>query len=300
MGFYNDGEGTVRRKASRAWVASVLLAGVVGSGTTLLTVPLLAKLQNTASNTSTVKAANSNIVAQSVATHVNSDIVQAVNKVKPAVVTVVNLQQNTGFFSRNNAQQTATGSGVLIDKKGHIVTNNHVVEGASEVDIVINQETIKAKVLGTDPFTDLAVLEVPVDKVKGIEPVEIGQSEAVQTGEPAIAIGNPLGQFEQTVTVGVISAKNRNLPVQDQAGNDVYEQSVLQTDAAINPGNSGGALVNVQGQLIGINSAKIASSGVEGIGFAIPIDEAKPIIDQLLTDGKVTRPVSVTLQKLPD
>jgi serine protease Do len=223
-------------------------------------------------------------------TVVNSDIVQAVNRVKPAVVTVVNLQKMGGFFNRPVEQEAGKGSGVLIDNKGHIVTNNHVVDGASDVEIVVNEEHIHAKVLGTDLYTDLAVLEVPTDKIKEIQPVEFGSSDALQTGEPAIAIGNPLGEFDQTVTVGVISAKNRKIPIQNQAGQVIYEQAVLQTDAAINPGNSGGALINAKGQLIGINSAKIAQSGVEGLGFAIPIDEVKPIVDQLISKGKVSRP----------
>lgn len=316
MGFYNEDEGSRRRKPSTAsWLASVVLAAAVGSGATFVTMPLLAKSQfatansnvagSNSSGSAKVGTQKSNVMVQGVSTTVNSSIVDAVNKVKPAVVTVVNMQQS-GRFSQNSQQQPAgKGSGVVIDNQGHIVTNNHVVEGASQIEIVVNGDSIPAKVLGTDQFTDLAVLQVAVDKLKGIQPVELGSSEALQTGEPAIAIGNPLGEFEQTVTVGVISAKNRKLPVEDQAGNPVYEQTVLQTDAAINPGNSGGALVNVKGQLIGINSAKIASSGVEGLGFSIPIDEAKPIIEQIMSNGKVTRPalgvsVSGDVQDIPE
>ncbi|MFC4766575.1 S1C family serine protease [Effusibacillus consociatus] len=289
MGFYDDFDVKPKRRSSGSWVASVIIAALVGSGTTLLMVPamLKANIIKMPEATQTVSS-NGKLPAQSV-TVVNSDVVSAVNRVKPAVVTVVNLQKAAGFFS-HGTEEAGKGSGVLIDKQGHVVTNNHVVEGASEVEIRVNEEPIKAKVLGTDEYTDLAVLQVPADKVRDIEPVEFGSSEALHTGEPAIAIGNPLGEFEQTVTVGVISAKNRKIPMQNQRGQVIYEQAVLQTDAAINPGNSGGALVNIKGQLIGINSAKIASSGIEGLGFAIPIDEAKPIIEQLMTKGKVVRP----------
>lgn len=289
MGFYDEFDAKPKRKSSGTWVASIIIAALVGSGSTLLMVPTMLK-----ANMIKMPDTNQNVVktngSVSNVTVVNSDVVQAVNRVKPAVVTVVNLQKVGGFFSKQAEQEVGKGSGVIIDKAGHIVTNNHVVDGASDVEVAINNKQIKAKVLGTDLYTDLAVLQVPADSIKDIQPAELGSSDALQTGEPAIAIGNPLGEFEQTVTVGVISAKNRKIPMQDQRGNVLFEQTVLQTDAAINPGNSGGALINIKGQLIGINSAKIASSGVEGLGFAIPIDEAKPIIDQLMTKGKVQRP----------
>ncbi|GAX88610.1 S1C family serine protease [Effusibacillus lacus] len=292
MGFYDDSAKNHKRLSAKTWITLVVSASLLGSGTTTaLMLPFLTGTkQIKLSQTNTALAEENPAAVQSVALNVNSEIIQAVNKAKPAVVTVVNLQNDGGRFYGNQAHEAGKGSGVVIDRKGHIVTNNHVVEGASQVRVLVNGQTVNAKILGTDALTDLAVLEIPTDKVDGIEPIEIGISESLQIGEPAIAIGNPLGEFEQTVTVGVISAKNRKLPTQDRAGNIVYEQTVLQTDAAINPGNSGGALVNVKGQLIGINSAKIASSGVEGLGFAIPIDEAKPIIEQLITNGKVIRP----------
>lgn len=305
MGYYDDFDSKPRRSYGRTWAASVIIAAMVGSGTTILTVPYLIKSNIVKLPDVTTTISESGGTSQSVTLNVESGIVQAVNKVKPAVVTVVNLQKGVGFFSRNNEQAVGKGSGVIIDKNGHIITNNHVVEGASDVEVIINEEHIKAKVLGTDELTDLAVLEIRTDKIKDIVPVQLGSSESLQIGEPAIAIGNPLGEFEQTVTVGVISAKKRALPIEDQNGRVVYEQTVLQTDAAINPGNSGGALINIQGQLIGINSAKIAKSGVEGLGFAIPIDEAKPIVDQLIAKGKVTRPalgvsVGYEIQEIPE
>ncbi|GAX89095.1 S1C family serine protease [Effusibacillus lacus] len=290
MGFYDDFDAKPRKR-SGSWLASVIIAALVGSGSTLLMVPAMIKANVIKlPEASQVVSSNGKLPSQTVAYNVETGIVSAVNRVKPAVVTVVNIQKVGGYFNRGLKQEAGKGSGVIIDNQGHIVTNNHVVDGASDVEIIVNDEHIKAKVLGTDELTDLAVLQVPTDKIKEIKPVELGSSEALQTGEPAIAIGNPLGEFEQTVTVGVISAKKRMMEIYGQNGRVVHEQPVLQTDAAINPGNSGGALINIKGQLIGINSAKIAERGIEGLGFAIPIDEAKPIIEQLMSKGKVIRP----------
>lgn len=290
MGFYDDFDSKPKKSSGKSWVISVIVAALVGSGTTILTVPYLLKSNIIKAPNAATTISESVGPAQNVSVSVDSGIVKAVNRVKPAVVTVVNLQKGYGYFNQSNEQAVGKGSGVLIDTQGHIVTNNHVVDGASDVEIIYNDKHIKANVLGTDDLTDLAVLQIPADQMKDVQPVELGKSDALQIGEPAIAIGNPLGEFEQTVTVGVISAKKRTLPIEDKNGQVVYEQTVLQTDAAINPGNSGGALINIQGQLIGINSAKISQSGVEGLGFAIPIDEAKPIIEQLINNHKVTRP----------
>ncbi|BCJ87531.1 S1C family serine protease [Effusibacillus dendaii] len=293
---FDDFDKKPKSRFSGSWLASVVIAALVGSGTTVVLVPELIKSNIIKLPQVTQTWSNSGNPVSVTPVSVNTDIVKAVNKVKPAVLTVVNLQKVRGFFG-SPEQEAGKGSGVLLDNQGHIVTNNHVVNGASDVQVVINNENVPAKVLGVDAFTDLAVLQVPADKVKDIQPVQLGDSNALQTGEPAIAIGNPLGEFDQTVTVGVISAKNRTIPLQDSKGQVIYEQTVLQTDAAINPGNSGGALINIAGQLVGINSAKIATQGVEGLGFAIPIDEAKPIIDQLITNHKVTRPaLGVSIQ----
>lgn len=176
------------------------------------------------------------------------------------------------------------GSGVIYDaKNGYIATNNHVVENATEINVALTDgKTVKGKVLGTDPMTDLAVVKI---ETKDLPEAPLGDSSTLQVGEPAIAIGNPLGmEFRGSVTVGIISALNRSVKV----GENSY--TVIQTDAAINPGNSGGALVNADGEVVGINSIKIAANGVEGIGFAIPINTAKPILDQLVKGGTVARP----------
>ncbi len=214
----------------------------------------------------------------------NTAIVQAAKKVGPAVVGITNKALVTDFFNRTQMMERGTGSGVIYSKDGLIATNNHVVAGAQEIVVSLpNGKTYPGKVLGTDATTDLAVV-----KINAQEPLtvaEFGNSDDIMVGEPAIAIGNPLGlEFRGTVTAGVISALNRSINLGER------KFKLIQTDAAINPGNSGGALVNADGQVIGINSAKVAVSGVEGIGFAIPINEAKPILQELASKGKVARP----------
>ncbi|MYL39241.1 PDZ domain-containing protein [Halobacillus litoralis] len=234
---------------------------------------------------------------KSVSVDVTTQITDVVEQVTPTVVGVVNLQTRENFWqegAEDSSQQAGVGSGVIYKKEdgtAYVVTNNHVIEGASEIEVVLADETrIKAELIGGDVFTDLAVLEMPGDQVEQV--AELGSSENLKVGEPAIAIGNPLGlSFAGSVTQGIISGKERAIP-QDFNGDGLedWQAEVIQTDAAINPGNSGGALINIEGQLIGINSMKIAQSSVEGIGFAIPIDSAKPIIDELEQKGQVDRP----------
>ena len=176
-------------------------------------------------------------------------------------------------------KQRGTGSGVVIDKKGYILTNNHVVEDADEVKVSFGDgKTVSGKVIGTDPKSDLAV--VKVDNVD-VQPARLGDSEKVSVGEWVIAIGNPFG-LDHTVTVGVLSAKNRS------GFDSGHYEDFLQTDASINPGNSGGPLVDLDGEVIGINTM-IAGIGT-GIGFAVPSSMAKPITEQLIKNGRVRRP----------
>ncbi|MDO4618412.1 MAG: trypsin-like peptidase domain-containing protein [Clostridia bacterium] len=177
--------------------------------------------------------------------------------------------------------EQGSGSGIIISEDGYVVTNQHVIDGASEITVVLNTgDEYTAKLVGEDVKSDLAVLKIDAE---GLVAAVLGDSETVRVGEVAVAIGNPLGQeFAGSVTAGVVSAVNRTMTV------DNTKYNLIQTDAAINPGNSGGALVNIYGEVIGINSVKIASSGVEGIGFAISISEAKPIIDDLISDGYVS------------
>ena len=215
----------------------------------------------------------------------NTPVVRAAQKVTPAVVGIANKGYINDFFSgRKVIVDRGQGSGVIFDQSGLIVTNNHVVDEAQELVIsLIDGRTFSGKVLGTDPATDLAV--VRIEGASDLPVAQFGNSAEIVVGEPAIAIGNPLDmEFRGSVTVGVISALNRTLEIGDQ------RYQLLQTDAAINPGNSGGALVNADGLVIGINSAKINYAGVEGMGFAIPIDAVKPIIKELIEKGRVVRP----------
>jgi Do/DeqQ family serine protease len=181
----------------------------------------------------------------------------------------------------SNEPQVGLGSGVIISSTGYILTNNHVVEGADDIEVILNDtRKAKAKVIGTDPDTDLAILKIDLDKLPVIV---LGNSDALQVGDPVLAIGNPFG-VGQTVTGGIVSALGRN-----QLGINTFE-NFIQTDAAINPGNSGGALVDVNGNLMGINTAIYSRSGGSmGIGFAIPVSTARQVLESIVKDGQVTR-----------
>lgn len=211
--------------------------------------------------------------------------VNIAKKVGPAVVGISN--RSSKLFSTPHPEvEQSTGSGVIFDQQGYIVTNNHVVENAGALIINMpNGKEIPGKLVGRDPRTDLAVVKIDPAQAGDFAVATFGDSEELQVGEDVVAIGNPLGlEFAGTVTRGIVSAINRQLVVQDQKFN------LIQTDAAINPGNSGGALINTQGEVIGINSIKIMSTRVEGLNFAIPINDARPIIDSLIKSGKVVRP----------
>lgn len=255
--------------------------------------------------------------ADVVSTTVSSDITEAVDKANDSVVTVINLQtanmDDFGLWgvvpnqgeeesggsgdsesSDEDLTQAGTGSGVIYKAENgdaYVVTNNHVVEGSDGINVQFADGSVsEAELVGADVWTDLAVLRIPDDNVTTV--AEFGDSDALTVGETAIAIGSPLGtDYAATVTAGIISAKDRSVAVDINAdGVPDWETQVLQTDAAINPGNSGGALVNIAGQVIGINSMKIASEGVEGIGFAIPSNDVMEIAEQLETNGEVVRP----------
>lgn len=229
---------------------------------------------------------------KNVETRVNmSDEITDLSEVTKSVVGVVNLQQRSLW---DQDELAGTGSGIIYKKSkkhAYIVTNNHVIEHANEVEIELYDQTrLKAKVIGTDALTDLAVLQVDGKKIEHI--AELGASSELTVGEDVVAIGNPLSlNLAGSVTRGIVSGLNRSVPI-DTNGDRIpdWVNEVIQTDAAINPGNSGGALVNKAGEVIGINSMKIAQQEVEGIGFAIPIDTALPIIDELEENGEVQRP----------
>jgi 2-alkenal reductase len=222
-------------------------------------------------------------------------IVKVVEQVSPAVVTVVNrLDSPQGFGAE------ARGSGVIIDKDGRIITNNHVVEGAQQGGLQVifyNGDTVSANLVGADSISDLAVL-----KVDGPVPgtAELGNSANLKVGETVVAIGSALGDFENTVTAGVVSGLNRSL----QRDDGITMEDMIQTDAAINHGNSGGPLLNLLGNVIGINTAVVrgdSGSGdvAEGLGFAIPVDTVKTISQQLIRSGQVARPfLGVSVQAI--
>jgi len=187
------------------------------------------------------------------------------------------------FFGEqaNSQPQSGLGSGVVVSPAGYLLTNNHVIEGADDIEVMFNDGVVvKATVIGTDPETDLAVLKVPRE---GLQAITLGDSDALQVGDPVLAVGNPFG-VGKTVTSGIVSALGRS-----QLGINTFE-NFIQTDAAINPGNSGGALVDLDGHLVGINTAIYSRSGGSmGIGFAIPTSTARSVMESIVQDGKVTR-----------
>lgn len=214
----------------------------------------------------------------------NTAIVRATQKVMPAVVGITNKAMVYDMWQgRSLLQDKATGSGVIIDANGYIVTNNHVIDGAAEIFVTLGDgQEHQAELIGADPATDLAVIKI--DQT-GLPVADLGDSDTIVVGEQALAIGNPLGlNFSQTLTVGYISAKRRTITMNE------YTFTFIQTDAAINDGNSGGALVNLNGEVVGINTAKIKIAGVEGMGFAIPANTVKIIAQELISNGKIVRP----------
>src|SRR5947208_61445 len=196
-------------------------------------------------------------------------------------VTSTSVVQSNSFFGPQ--VQQALGSGFVVDKTGHIVTNYHVVQGAQKVEVNFSgSDRLKARVVGSDPSTDLAVLQIDA-KARALAPLPLGNSDGVRVGDSVVAIGNPFG-LDRTATAGIVSAVQRQI----QAPNGFTIGKVIQTDAAINHGNSGGPLLNADGQVIGVNSQiQSESGGNVGIGFAIPIDTVKDVVSQLLAHGKV-------------
>ena len=272
------------------------LSGALGS---FVTLQLYQKQGNQATNNS------SGTVTQTSYKNENSTT-QAVNKVKDAVVSIITYSSSSSRQSSvfnaddtnsdsDNQQIASEGSGVIYkkdDKDAYLVTNTHVINGASKVDIRLADGTkVPGEIVGSDTFSDIAVVKISSEKVTTV--AEFGDSSQLSVGETAIAIGSPLGsEYANTVTQGIISSLNRNVSLKSEDGQAISTKAI-QTDTAINPGNSGGPLVNIQGQVIGITSSKIASNGgtsVEGLGFAIPSNDAQNIIKQLESDGKVTRP----------
>ena len=272
-------------------VGAAVLFGAVGGvtmqGTSYLTGKLLGK--NTKSTVSTTKTVSNAKLTTSTST-VTSDVSDIVENTLPSIVSITNMsvQEVQNFFGGTSQQESeSAGSGIIIsqnDSELLVVTNNHVVEGSDTLTVTFNDgNSVEAQIKGTDSARDLAVVAVPLDKISddtmnAIKVATLGDSDSLKVGEPAIAIGNALG-YGQSVTTGIVSATGRTI--------DGFDGEYIQTDAAINPGNSGGALLNANGEVIGINSAKINSSAVEGMGFAIPISDASDVIQNLM--NKETR-----------
>jgi serine protease Do len=221
----------------------------------------------------------------------NSAVIEVAHKVSPAVVSITSQTITRGFFG--NTQQTeGAGTGMIVTSDGLILTNRHVVEDttANYTVVLSNGKTYPAKVVSRDTVNDLAFVRITAS---GLPTVALADSGAVQVGQRVVAIGNALGQFQNTVTDGIISGLSRGVTAGDQgsqfgSGNSENLQNLFQTDAAINPGNSGGPLVNLDGQVVGINTA-VAGQGAQNIGFAIPINEAKPLIASVKTSGRIVR-----------
>lgn len=229
----------------------------------------------------------------------SKDISGVVEAAMPSVVAITSMTQQDvlSFFGRGRTiESESSGSGILVSEDGeylYIATNNHVVENSSALTVQFaDDSTAPAVVRGTDPADDLAVVQVALsdltEETRGaIKVAAIGDSEQLSVGDPAIAIGNALG-YGQSVTTGVISALGREVTFQDEQTGETLTSRLIQTDAAINPGNSGGALLNADGEVIGINSSKYSDTEVEGMGFAIPMATVKPIVEDLIANGKTT------------
>lgn len=252
-------------------VGIILLSGVVGFGAGYAG----SHLSNNANVTIQQQTNKSNFGTVQV-----SDVSDIVEKCKDSVVEITTESASSGNSIFGQYVSQGAGSGVIISKDGYIVTNNHVVSGATSLKVTTTDGTeYDASVVGKDSQTDLAVIKVDANNLQA---ATLGDSDILQVGDPAIAIGNPLGELGGTVTTGIISATDRQITIDDET------MTLLQTDAAINPGNSGGGLFNADGNLIGIVNAKESSTGIEGLGFAIPITPAQDIITELMQNGSVT------------
>lgn len=288
-----------------------VVAGLIGGGVSYTALDAINNAQVGNNNTAQTSISSSSSKVSKTSAKTNGTMTSAYNQVKGAVVSVINLKRESSsssssiesiFGGSSDSDSSSSGSGKLetysegsgvvymkSNGKGYIVTNNHVVSGADAVQVMLaNGKTVSAKIVGKDSTTDLAVLSI--DSKYVTQTASFGDSKSLQAGQTVIAIGSPLGsEYASTVTQGIISAPSRTITT-----SSAYQQTVIQTDAAINPGNSGGPLVNSAGQVIGINSMKLAESSdgtsVEGMGFAIPSNEVVTIVNQLVKNGKITRP----------
>lgn len=291
--------------SKKGYFVTGLIGAVVGAVTITFVAPYMPWVEGSSLSPSKVEGTAVPVVNK---TKNETDLPGMIEGAKESVVGVINIQKNVNPFTMDQIgqeQEAGSGSGVIYKKTGDkalIVTNNHVVEGASKLAVKLSDgKTVDARLVGKDPWLDLAVVEIDGSQVTKV--ATLGDSSKIRAGESAIAIGNPLG-FDGSVTEGIISSPEREIPVDINGDSQAdWQAQVIQTDAAINPGNSGGALFNENGEVIGINSSKIAQKEVEGIGFAIPINVAKPVIDSLEKFGEVKRPMIgagvTSLEELP-
>lgn len=304
----NNNRGLLIKVAVTALVAGLLGGGIAYGGANYISNRDTTSVPTGSNKSGTATTSNMKV-------NVSSQASKAFSNVKDSVVSVINLQKQSQSSSTLNGilgggdsssdssssgslQASSEGSGVVYKKAGnaaYIVTNNHVVSGSNALEVILsNGKKIDAKLVGKDAVTDLAVLKVNSADVSKV--ATFGNSDNIKVGETALAIGSPLGsQYATSLTEGIISAKKRTVATTDETTNQqTGNATVIQTDAAINPGNSGGPLINLAGQVVGINSMKLASSGtgtsVEGMGFAIPSNEVVSVINQLIKNGKIVRP----------
>lgn len=227
-----------------------------------------------------------NIGQKTVQVNEESATVDVAKKVEASVVSITGEQATLDFFGRVRKSQSS-GTGFVVSEDGLIITNKHVVSGAGSYSVFTSDgKEYKAEVKATDPYFDIAFLKV---NAKGLKPIVFGDSDSLQVGQKVVAIGNALGQFQNTVTTGVVSAIGRAIEAGDNSGSTEVLENLIQTDAAINPGNSGGPLLNIEGQVIAINTA--VASDAEGIGFAIPVNVARSALTSVVKNGKISRPM---------
>ena len=282
MNQYNQPPRFRQKSSAGKWIlgllCAALLGGAAGYGGSLLAMKTTepSKSQSGVNITQGSSPATGRVEAV--------DVSDVVNAVRPTVVEITTESVTSGNSLFGQYVSQGAGSGVIMSSDGYIITNNHVVEGARSIAVRTADGTeYDAKLVGTDPSTDLAVIKVDA---QDLQPATFGNSNDLKVGSAAIAIGNPLGSLGGTVTTGIISALDREIVIDNET------MVLLQTDAAINPGNSGGGLFDANGYLIGIVNAKQSASGIEGLGFAIPVNGAKIVLEELIQNGKVTsRPV---------
>ncbi len=277
-----------RQKVVATALFAGLLAGVVGGAAILLSVSVL-NIPGLSTLSSSLISPSPSVKKDKIVLEESSAVIDAVKKVSPSVVSITTSSNIQDLFTGQVTQAKAGGTGFILTSDGIIVTNKHVVSDSNGSYTVLTADgkSYTAKIVSTDPFNDLAVLKIDAT---GLKPVELGDSNALQIGQWVIAIGNALGEYQNTVTVGVVSAKGRRITAGGGSTGEPAEtlEGLLQTDAAINPGNSGGPLVNLAGQVVGINTA--IAGDAQGIGFAMNIDSVKTALDSVERTGKIVRP----------